>query len=247
MLTIIISWARLSLVPFCYCILWAVSGNCVAVPIEPGSLGISLVEMRTTRATASEGDEVQLDLLLSNHCGQTICVLPSQLRLDFLIQYRNGQSDCRGVHRVTVITGKAKLSDLNVDSVVVKKDDVAKFRVILGSGFRPKGMAGRLNLTFQCRPHYKGDVYRGVPLYLKPMQLIADVVVVEQPGGNLWVIKPRGKSEKKEGEKEEGKEEKKEEEKEEGEKERRKKCPGSGKGDVTVVVQRVLITQMKET
>ena len=128
-------------------------------------------------------------MLLTSHSKKTLCVLPSESRLSYRIAYRNGEFDFGGNESRTVSTGANDLSDLVVPTVLVKPGESARFRVTLESESKPKGTAGDLTLEFQCRPFYKGDAYRGVPLYRHPMHIALPVVVAEHERTKEWTIR----------------------------------------------------------
>lgn len=180
---------RRFVVPLCCWSCCLACKECSAWENASGCLVMSLDQMRITEVADSQRCEAEIDLLVSNRCDRTLCVLPSEFWLGYLIQYRNGEFDHGGAGSSTMSSGAKQVSDLHLPTVVVKRGEVGRLRVTLKSVSRPKGTAGRLNLEFQCRPYYKGDAYRGVPLYRHLMRLKTEVVVLEHERTKEWTIR----------------------------------------------------------
>lgn len=164
-------------------------GHCEAQEANGNRQVASLHEIRVKSLQDSKEDEVQVDLLLSNHSDAAYCVLPTQFSLGYSIQYRNGEVDFVAGGRSTASTGAKGLDDLELPSVVIEPGHAAIVQVTLKTAAKPRGDVGKLELSFQCIPAYKGDRYRGVLLYRDPIRIQSEVRGEYNVYTRQWVIR----------------------------------------------------------
>ena len=173
------------------CVLPLCSGcdNGFAAASARTPLRITCDGIRIKLSREREMHQAEVSLQVYNQSNSTYCVLPTESRLNYSIEYDNAEVDCWGAESALARTPTPRnISDLDLPRLTIAPGTAARLKMALSVG-TPKGRTGRLELEYQCKPAYEGTSYRGVPICRDTLRTSLDVVIVRSPGTDEVVIR----------------------------------------------------------